>query len=435
MTNADNLPFGDELRQLWEESGLSKTEFAKLLGIPRTTLYSRLEAKQSKPGPAGPPSLGDQITDNERILTTQWITSLDQLWELYNVDLTVWHPYHHVVNYWGNPQHPNTQVKAWLELYEPAAIEPVVSPIQIVLPPLRPAPEVQRDMLLLLNIPDAHFGFQRNFDTGELTPFHDRRALDIAVQIADLEQPDLIVIKGDWMDMTEWTDKYLRSPEYFMTTQPAAIEAAWWLAQFRMACPAAKIVYLKGNHENRLDNIMATHLAYAHRMRKDARIETHPLFSIYTWLGLEELGVEYIDEYPGGQYWVNPKLCLMHGDITRNKPGATAKAVADKEQYSVGFDHIHRMEMSTRKVRTPEGYHYAYAFASGCLCHIDGRVPGSRKDQNWQQGLSLVNYLDTGEHSAPQLVPIYEGVALWSGKYLEARDRVDELRRSTDYVF
>jgi UDP-2,3-diacylglucosamine pyrophosphatase LpxH len=73
-------------------------------------------------------------------------------------------------------------------------------------------------------------------------------------------QPDTVVINGDWLDMSEWSDKFAREPGFFFTTQPALFECHYWLQKLRRTLPNARIVYIEGNHEIRLKNSMTSHL-------------------------------------------------------------------------------------------------------------------------------------------------------------------------------
>ena len=69
-------------------------------------------------------------------------------------------------------------------------------------------------------------------------------------------------------------------------------------------------------------------------------------------------------------------------------------------------------------------------WSMGCLCRVDGKVPGVKARQNWQQAIGFVEYLKTGEHTITP-IEIVSGRAIFRGKMYEARDRLDDLRRDT----
>jgi hypothetical protein len=43
----------------------------------------------------------------------------------------------------------------------------------------------------------------------------------------------------------------------------------------------------------------------------------------------------------------------------------------------------------------------------GCLCYLDGRVPGVKQKQNWQQSFALVHYDPNGWHHTVEEVKVY----------------------------
>jgi hypothetical protein len=65
-----------------------------------------------------------------------------------------------------------------------------------------------------------------------------------------------------------------------------------------------------------------------------------------------------------------------------------------------------------------------------CLCHIDGRVPGSDKRDHWQQGLAIVDYEVDGRNYSVTYVPIENGQLVWNGQLFTARDRLPEIQRA-----
>ncbi len=63
------------------------------------------------------------------------------------------------------------------------------------------------------------------------TPYHNEAVLKIILDIAARLQPDRMDIIGDILDLAEWSDKYLRSPEMMETTQERCtgwLDYAFW---------------------------------------------------------------------------------------------------------------------------------------------------------------------------------------------------------------
>jgi len=407
----------------------------------------------------------------EVVSVSERIDSLESLIEAAKVDLDVWKVSHHFVNSYesfrkrvdknlrfrggrisghtrdvgGVTIVPLFQVKAWLVRKEPIKVTPVVEPILfkgITFP--KPAVRGSKGLRKAALLFDPQIGFARkDINSPELIPFHDRRALDIALQIIEKEQPDDIFLGGDIFDLSDWTDKFIRQIEFRNLTQPAFIEGAWWLAQLRLAAPNANIEYLSGNHELRLVNAMILNMTAAVgikkiRFGKDlVRIELHndPVVSIPNYLSLDSLGIKYLEKYPGTR-WLNDALRIEHGDIARAKPLNTVTALLRERSESVICGHIHRSELATKTLYERSGIRSVVAWSIACLCHIDGRVPGHNPSkQHWQNGLGFVDYTPNDKYFNMLPIRIEDGEALHSGELFKARDRLVDLRKNTGWAF
>lgn len=302
----------------------------------------------------------------------------------------------------------------------------LLQPLAITVTPAAPRPVPARTLRRAVVWPDIQAGFKRDMRTGALEPIHDRAALDVAVQITNHVQPDRIVYLGDNLDLPDWSLKYLRAPEFYWTTQAAAVELAWWIAQ----CQAAVKNYLEGNHERRLSVAIEANLIAAYGLRPALDLGGPPLLSVERLLGLDELGVCYNGPYPAGEVWLNDNLRLVHGEAVRAGSGDTVRAVVDDLRHSEMQGHIHRLEMASKTAWTIRGAKVYHSFSPGTLCRLTpGLVPGSKHRQNWQQGIAVIDYEDGGEHDFHvNLVPIYEGYALFDGRRWEARPEADIVR-------
>lgn len=377
------------------------------------------------------------------------ITTLEQLIEACEIDLSVWEIERHVINKWevgakfgvkGSEEmviEPLFQVKAWLVKKEPIALDPVVSPVYInVNLPKTGKFKLTDDMKLGMAFPDIQYGFKKSLRTGKLDPFHDRAALDVALQIAADYPLSFECFVGDVMDLADWTDKFARGPNFYWTTQPAAIEAKWWLTQFRAQDPEARITFLEGNHEARMPAQLIKHLKEGYGIRSVDALNLPPLMSIPRILALHELGIEWIDEYPNGEAWVNDFIVCEHGPIARGKSGATAAAYVQEVNETRLIGHAHRIECATRTIHERNGTRTASVWAIGCLCRVDGAVPAKRARVNWQQAVAMIEYFDDGRPDHRIIpIPINNGRALFRGKLYEARDRLEELRADTAKLY
>jgi hypothetical protein len=216
-------------------------------------------------------------------------------------------------------------------------------------------------------------------------------------------------------------------PEFFWTTQPALLEWSWWLTQFRLARPGAEIKALEGNHDVRMPNLIATNMRQAYKLRPVDELSLPPSLSVPRLLALHKLKVEYVDNYPDNGYWLNQNVFITHGDIVRGNPGDTAKAISSKQAFTTVFGHIHRRESVTRRMKTHDGDLIYTAFSPGAACHIDGRVPGSRSGDQWQQGIAVIEYTEDSENIVP--IAIRNGSMVHAGMQWQARGRDDEINK------
>jgi hypothetical protein len=384
------------------------------------------------------------------------IKTLEQLIEVCEIDLENWIMQRHKINTWevgakvvnkdleyvdgkatghikakGLTIETLYQVTAWLIRKEPIALKPLISPVSIDLSKIKPLKLKRTDNIKrAIVLPDTQFGFYRSLRTAKLTPFHDRAALDVALQIAQAHYIDQTIMLGDLMDLADWQDRYARSPNMYWTTQPAAIEATWWLAQFKAATDGEEMKIVEGNHEKRMNDRILKHMKEAFELRSVDDLDLPPLLSVPRILALHEMEIEYIGDYPNGQAWITDHLVCEHGDIARGKSGATVSSMSDNAYVSKIVGHTHRIECAFKTIHGKDGAKSIEVWSVGCLCRVDGAVPAKKKRNNWQQALAMVEYTDEGDIDIKP-IPIKGGKAMFRGQIYEARDRLDDLREDT----
>jgi len=422
----------DEVARLRDEDGLTWVEIAEKVGRSEGTCrYHYGVAKKLLA--TGKIEIKGSGNIREIKGPMAQVRTLDDLVEFSEIDLEEWSITKWIANYWGQADSPNSQVKAWLARTSPIALKPVLSPVEVKIGKIvedrdRPVGGLKRAMVLF----DPHFGFEKSLRTGKLTPYHDRGALDVALQFALWHRPDVIVFGGDILDLADWSDKFARSPNMYWTTQPSALEAAWWLGQFR-ACTKEMYV-MQGNHDERMNRKVIEHLKEGFGLRSVDGMDLPPLLSVPRLLGLHTMGIEYVGDWPDGEIWLNPSVRVEHGSITRGKSGQTATAIVEGVDATTAFGHVHRIEMAYKTIWGNGGARQISAFSPGCLCRTDGVVPGNKARQNWQQGIGMIDFLDTGEHRI-EIIPIENGRAMYAGEWVIGRARVGELVEATGWQY
>jgi predicted phosphodiesterase len=304
---------------------------------------------------------------------------------------------------------------------------------EIKLPKNTSAPRAAESFKTCVVVPDIQFGFFRNRD-GVLEPTHDEEAITVALNIIAHIKPELIVCVGDNLDLPEM-GKYVTYPSYALTTQATIDRATVFCAEMRAAAPHAKIIWLAGNHEERMPKYLVQNAAAAYGLRRGNTPESWPVLSVPFLCRMDDFGVEYRPGYPAADIWVNKKLRIIHGDRVKSG-GSTAHVYLNAEKSSVIYGHIHRIECAYKTREDYDGPRTIMAASPGCLARIDGAIPSTRggvdldgrplvRHENWQQGLGVVMYEDDGDHKfSYECVQIYAGWAMFRGKEFAASPEV-----------
>lgn len=302
--------------------------------------------------------------------------------------------------------------------------------------PVRPAPEyivvnsivgekpLPTKFKTCVIVPDMQIGYYR--DTEEnLVPIHDEVAIDIALQMIKNINPNLIVCNGDNLDFPEFS-KYRITPAFAQTTQAAIDRAALFAAQIRAHAPKARIIWLAGNHEERLPNYILDNATAAFGLKKGNHPSSWPVMSVPYLCNFDKYKIEYIPAYPANNFWINDNLQVIHGNKVKSS-GSTAHMYLNAQTTSVIYGHVHRIEQAFKTKQEAHGPRTVMAASAGCLCRVDGAVPSTNggKDldgrpvklsENWQQGLGVVKYEASGDHKFSfQIIPILNGWAHYEG--------------------
>lgn len=272
--------------------------------------------------------------------------------------------------------------------------------------------------------PDMQIGYFQGKDG--LVSTHDEDAIDLALSITKSINPELVVLVGDNLDLPEF-GKYRLSPAFNRTTQEAIDYATTLMFRIRAVAPSARIVWLAGNHEERLCNYILDNAAAAFGLRQGNTPEGWPVLSVPHLCRLDESDVEYIAGYPAGKFWVNERLKVIHGTRVKSS-GSTAHVYLHSEKTSVLYGHIHRREWAEQTFDKWDGAKTIMAASPGCLAKTTGEVPSTKGAldlhgrpltvvEDWQQGLGVVTYETDGDHRFfYEQVPFHNGAALYNGK-------------------
>lgn len=306
------------------------------------------------------------------------------------------------------------------------------APITIVPPPAKKLRQPS-DWQTAVILPDPQIGF-RQFEDGTLDPFHDDRAMDVAIQIVAALEDDRgvqqVVNLGDFLDLPAF-GKYEQEATFASTTQLAIDRGHKFLAEQRAAAPSSKIVVLEGNHDRRMQRFITNNALASFGLRQANAPDSWPVMSLPFLLHMDALDIEYIDAWPAGTWWVNDQLRAIHGDKVRSGGSTAAAYTQDTPHISTVFGHIHRQEVQSRTVFDRMGKIRSMAISPGCLCRVDGAVPSVHGSvgldgrpatvyENWQQGVSVIYYKPEGQFYV-DLVQIDDGFTVYQGQEFRSR--------------
>jgi hypothetical protein len=426
-----------------DRDGLTDKQIAERMQLKETQIAGILHRGREVPEvQPGQPQINETGGANKREIDCydQRITTLEQLLRFCKVNLVDWIVEHHVINKWEvgakNPEtgdivvEPLFQVKAWLVKRCPEPIKPVVSPVSIKCTPIAGQP-CRSPYQAAIVLPDPQFGFHKDQYKNTLNPYHDRLALSIALQVIQKIQPTRVIFTGDLQDFSMFSDKFVHLPDFYFTTQPALIEAAWYIGQIRSLVECVDVI--EGNHDSRPEKQLIVHMVEAYGLRSADQLQGAPVMSPANLMGLSRMGVNYVQGYPNNEVWINDYCRVIHGEKVRGQPGQTAAAVVRDANESTIFGHIHRMELAVKTIPHRGGGRTVTAMSPGCLCKTDGTVPGSSARAQWQQGLAIVWYNETESYIQP--VEITNGRAVVGGEMIEACSYTEQLKQDTKWAF
>ena len=305
---------------------------------------------------------------------------------------------------------------------------PVVQQGPAVKLPAAKATKAKSGWPVAVVLPDIQCGYFSAVD-GSLEAIHDERAISVALSILADVNPDLVVLVGDNLDFAE-LGKYIVTKAYQQTTQATIDRATTLAAQIRAAAPNAKIIWLAGNHEERLPKFLLQNASAAFGLKRGALPESWPVMSVPFLCRLDEVDIEYKPGYPASSVWITERLRVIHGDRVASG-GSTAHKYLGQEKSSVIYGHIHRREWAERTREDHDGPRTVLAASPGCLCRVDGAVPSTRggtdlngrpltRYEDWQQGLAVIPYDPESGRFCYEQIAIHDGWAMYRGKEYKA---------------
>ena len=146
------------------------------------------------------------------------------------------------------------------------------------IPPVKASKRKDREWKRAVILPDIQAGYFRLHDE-TLEAIHDERAIETALAVLKDADPDLVVLHGDNLDLAEM-GKYMVTPAYARTTQAAIDYMTLLCARLRHLAPHARIVWIAGNHEERLPKYIINNAVASFGLRRGGEPESWPVLSV-----------------------------------------------------------------------------------------------------------------------------------------------------------
>jgi len=250
---------------------------------------------------------------------------------------------------------------------------------------------VSRDYQKVIVLPDAHY------------PYQDELTMKTVLHFIKDQAPDIVVSIGDWVDMYS-ISKYDKNPERAGRLQEELDIAHNGFMDVRKAAGTAPIIYVKGNHEDRLQKYLWRH-PEIHGLRA---------LDLKELLGLKEAGVKLVDEF----LWKNTFL-FTHG---RRCGIYAARQELDDNGISGMSGHTHKLMSYAKKDRSGEKAWYT-------IGHIADETKAEyTNNPNWQQAIGLVHFHKIKSRFFALAIPITEHKFMYDGKIYHP-DGITKLER------
>lgn len=217
-------------------------------------------------------------------------------------------------------------------------------------------------------------------------PFQDIQAVDAFCEYCKTSNPEVIVLNGDVLDMfllSRFTKGEGRNPLEEIT------ECRELLSRLRRENPRAKIYYVIGNHETRLERYVMSKAPELASLIED-------VFSI---IKVEEFNVEGC-----ASLTLNDNFVFKHGTLLGNKSGLSAIKEMEASYMSGASGHTHRL---CHYIARKAGRKFTW-METGCLCSLE---PEYMVNPNWQTGFGIIK-VSKGKVKQAKIIEIENGEIL-----------------------
>lgn len=207
-------------------------------------------------------------------------------------------------------------------------------------------------------------------------PYHDNRALKVALKSGYEFGIDTIILNGDIIDFYS-ISRFARDPNQRDIYEELKLCESF-LSQLAAKFPNTKIIFKEGNHEKRLRT---------YRYEKAPELANIPEFALPSLLHFQKYQIDFVDAWTVIQIG---KLNVIHGHEILGGGIIVARTHFLKALDNILFGHFHRHQDYTQRTIKD---HVMGSWAVGCLSHLK---PDYYPVNNFTHGFALIDRSDDG---------------------------------------
>lgn len=248
-------------------------------------------------------------------------------------------------------------------------------------------------------------------------PFQNDKRLALAETALRATEPSIIALMGDNLDNTNYS-RFGTRAEWGDSTQKGIDQYAEFLGRLRANHPESEIVWIEGNHDQRLEKRIREYNEDVLGIRRAG--EESSALSLDFLLRLEELGVRFEAGYPSARVTVQDQLELYHGHVTTSR-GLAASKVIEHAFRSFTTGHTHQLGLVSKTFYVGDEERTIYGAEAGTYADPDltpsGKyAPNRVARHNWQTG--IIDWIIDEESARPSIFPIDNtGVNIYERRY------------------
>lgn len=198
-------------------------------------------------------------------------------------------------------------------------------------------------------------------------PYHNVEAIDIALDYADNNQVDHILLNGDTCDFYN-VSAYNKDPDERNLSNELQ-KTRQFLSHLRERYPNADIIYKIGNHEDRWEKYL---------INKAPELLGISQFEMQHILNFDKYDVTLVKSMQ--KIKAGKHLTILHGHETRNSGVYPARTLLTRTKVCSIAGHNHRTSTYGEKTSDDK---YLYSWTLGCLCDMK---PDYMPINQWNHG-------------------------------------------------